>query len=230
MIRSETPPDRRWSASQNPHFDYLNSHIVAWKLANAEVQIGKGLLGQKPFYWVYPLKGRRAIKIKKHYGDLMKIKLFQEFKEFAVKGNMIDIAVGVIIGAAFNKVVDVLVKEIFLPPLSFMTDGINLENKRIILRAAVTEDGITKPEEIAIGYGKLIESGLDFLIIGFTVFMIIKLMNTVRKKAEDPDNPVEETPKDIELLTKMTKLMERQVRLLESRKDQDGQWPEESAK
>jgi large conductance mechanosensitive channel len=160
----------------------------------------------------------------------MKIKLFQEFKEFAVKGNMIDIAVGVIIGAAFNKVVDVLVKEIFLPPLSFLTDGINLENKRIILRAAVTEDGVTMPEEIAIGYGKLIESGLDFLIIGFTVFIIIKLMNTVRKKAEDPDNVVEETPKDIELLTRMTELMERQVRLLESSKEQGGQWSGENPK
>ena len=94
----------------------------------------------------------------------MRVKLIHEFKEFAVKGNMIDIAIGVIIGAAFNKVVDVLVKEIFLPPLSFLTNGVNLENKRLILRHPVTEAGITHPEEIAIGYGKLIEASVDYRI------------------------------------------------------------------
>ncbi|WP_339757578.1 large conductance mechanosensitive channel protein MscL [Algoriphagus aquimarinus] len=148
----------------------------------------------------------------------MKFKLIEEFKEFAVKGNMIDIAIGVIIGSAFNKVVDVLVKEIFLPPLSFLTDGINLENKRIILRHAVVEEGITKPEEIAIGYGKLMEASVDFLIIGFTVFLIVKLMNTIRKRAEDPADQRETTPKNIELLSRMTELMEKQVKLLEGNK------------
>ena len=147
----------------------------------------------------------------------MKIKLIQEFKEFAVKGNMIDIAIGVIIGAAFNKVVDVLVKEIFLPPLSFLTNGINWENKKIILREAVTIDGITHPEEIAIGYGKLLEASVDFLIIGFTVFLIVKLMNSIRKKAEDPKNNAVTTPKNIELLSRMAELMEKQVTLLEAK-------------
>ncbi|MDU8885833.1 large conductance mechanosensitive channel protein MscL [Yeosuana sp. MJ-SS3] len=145
----------------------------------------------------------------------MKFKLFKEFKEFAVKGNMIDIAIGVIIGTAFNKVVEVLVTEIFLPPLSFMTDGVNWENKRWILREAVTESGITKPEEIAIGYGKLIEAGVDFLIIGFTVFLVVKFMNTIRKKSEDPTNTSEVTPKNIELLNEMVNRMDEQIRLLE---------------
>ncbi|MDR7131050.1 large conductance mechanosensitive channel [Algoriphagus sp. 4150] len=147
----------------------------------------------------------------------MKIKLIQEFKEFAVKGNMIDIAIGVIIGASFNKVVDVLVKEIFLPPLSLLTDGINLENKKIILREAVTTDGVTHPEQIAIGYGKLLEVSVDFLIIGFTVFLVVKLINSIRKKAEDPKNETVTTPKNIELLSKMTELMEKQVQLLEGK-------------
>ena len=148
----------------------------------------------------------------------MKFTLIKEFKEFAVKGNMIDIAVGVIIGVAFNKIVDVLVKEIFLPPLSFLTSGTSLENKRIILQEVVTDNGITKLEEIAIGYGKLIEAGVDFLIIGFTVFLVVKFMNTIRKKADDPKNKSEVTPKDIELLHKMTELMEKQVELLENLK------------
>ena len=76
----------------------------------------------------------------------MKFKLVQEFKEFAVKGNMIDIAIGVIIGAAFNKVVDVLVKEVLLPPLSFMTNGVNWENKKLILRHAKVEGDVTIAE------------------------------------------------------------------------------------
>jgi len=144
----------------------------------------------------------------------MKFTFLKEFKEFAVKGNMIDIAIGVIIGTAFNKVVDVLVKEVFLPPLSFLTDGVNWENKRIVLRDAVTTDGITNPEEIAIGYGKLIEAGVDFLIIGFTVFLVVKFMNAIRKKSEDPKNDAEATPKNIEYLDRMTELMEKQVTIL----------------
>ncbi len=145
----------------------------------------------------------------------MKLNLLKEFKEFAIKGNMIDIAIGVIIGSAFNKVVDVLVKEIFLPPLSYLTDGINWSNKRLILREAVNKNGIIKPEEIAIGYGKLFEVLVDFLIIGFTVFLVIKLMNTLRNKAQDPQDKTVTTPRDIELLNKMTELLEKQVELAE---------------
>jgi large conductance mechanosensitive channel len=131
---------------------------------------------------------------------------------------MIDIAVGVIIGAAFNKVVDAIVKEIFLPPLSFLTNGINLENKKFILREAVTLDGVTNPEEIAIGYGKLLEAGVDFIIISFTVFVIVKFINRLKDKAHDPDNKTVKTPKDIELLNKISKLMEEQVSLLKTKK------------
>ncbi|QHI36653.1 Large-conductance mechanosensitive channel [Kordia antarctica] len=145
----------------------------------------------------------------------MKLSLFKEFKEFAIKGNMIDIAIGVIIGSAFNKVIDVLVKEVFLPPLSLLTDGINWANKKIILREAVTTNGVIKPEEIAIGYGKLFEVLVDFFIIGFTVFLVVKLMNSIRNKAEDPKNATVTTPKNIELLNRMTELLEKQVEIAE---------------
>ena len=131
---------------------------------------------------------------------------------------MIDIAIGVIIGAAFNKVVDVLVKEIFLPPLSFLTNGINWENKRWVLREAVTENGISYPEEIAIGYGKLFEATVDFFIIAFTVFLVIKLMNRIRNRAEDPKDSKEKTPKDIELLHRITELLEEQKALMQQHK------------
>ena len=133
-----------------------------------------------------------------------------------MKGNMMDIAIGVIIGAAFNNVVDVLVKQIFMPPLSLLTDSVSLENKRFVLREAVVQESEVIVEEVAIAYGELIEAGVDFLIIGFTVFLIVKLMNAIRKKADDPKDVTEVTPKDIELLHRMTELMEKQVQLLEN--------------
>ncbi len=135
--------------------------------------------------------------------------LLKEFKEFAVKGNMIDMAVGIIIGTAFNRVVDVLVKQIVLPPLSMMTDGINFENRKVVLRSGVASgengEGV---EEVAIVYGALIEALIDFLIIGFTIFLVVRLMNRFRRKAQDPENKTVETPKDIQLLSDLNKLME----------------------
>lgn len=82
----------------------------------------------------------------------MKFKLLQDFKDFAVKGNMIDIAIGVIIGTAFNKVVNVLVKEVLMPPLTYMTDGVNWENRKYVIREAIIAEGKPKIEEVAIGY------------------------------------------------------------------------------
>ena len=140
----------------------------------------------------------------------MKFKLLQDFKDFAVKGNMIDIAIGVIIGTAFNKVVNVLVKEVLMPPLTLMTDGANWENKKIILREAVLTNGKSKIEEIAIGYGKLIEAGVDFLVIAITVFLVVKVMNSMKQKAEDPKNATVVTPKNIELMNKTNELLEKQ--------------------
>ena len=142
--------------------------------------------------------------------------IFKEFKEFAVKGNMIDMAVGIIIGTAFNKVVDVLVKQIVLPPLSLITDGINFVDRRIILRDGIDANtpGAVEVKEIAIGYGAFIEVLLDFMIIGFTIFLVVKFMNRFRRKAEDPKDKTVETPKDIQLLSDLTELMQEQNDLL----------------
>ena len=146
------------------------------------------------------------------------MKLFKEFKEFAVKGNMMDMAIGIIIGAAFNKVIDVLVKQVLLPPLSLLTDGVNFQEKRIILKDALTNaDGTIKTDEVAIGYGALSEAFLDFMIIGFTVFIVVKFMNRLKKKAQDPKDTSVETPKEIELLTNLNELMEEQNNLLKSK-------------
>lgn len=148
------------------------------------------------------------------------MKFLQEFKEFAVKGNMMDMAIGIIIGASFNKVIDVLVKKVFLPPLSLMTDGVNFQDRRIILKDAVLDNsGVVVTDEVAIGYGAFGEALLDFLIIGFTVFIVVKFMNRLRKKSHDAKDDTVATPKDIELLTKLSDLMEEQNRILKSKSD-----------
>ncbi|WP_324719021.1 large conductance mechanosensitive channel protein MscL [Salinimicrobium sp. HB62] len=139
----------------------------------------------------------------------------KEFKEFAVKGNMIDMAVGIIIGTAFNRVVDVLVKQVIMPPLSLLTGRIEYADRKFVLREAVpATDGVEAVEEIAVGYGLLIEVFIDFLVIGFVVFIVVKFMNKFRKKAEDPKDKTVATPKDIELLTNLNELMAEQNELL----------------
>ncbi|AXP79342.1 Large-conductance mechanosensitive channel [Mariniflexile rhizosphaerae] len=143
------------------------------------------------------------------------MKFLKDFKEFAIKGSMMDMAIGIIIGASFNKVIDVLVKKILLPPLSLLTEGVNFQDKLIILRAAETDvDGNIISDQVAIGYGEFIGTSLDFLIIGLTVFIAVKFLNNLKKKAEDPNDNTVTTPKDIELLSNLTQLMEEQNQLL----------------
>jgi large conductance mechanosensitive channel len=143
------------------------------------------------------------------------MKLLQEFKDFAVKGNMIDMAIGIIIGASFNSVIDVLVKKILLPPLSLLSSGVNLESLKLVLRPKQIDDlGNQVVEEVAINYGSFVETLLDFLIVGFTIFIVVKFINKLNRQAEDPKDKTVSTPKNIELLTKMNVLLEEQNRLL----------------
>lgn len=146
------------------------------------------------------------------------MKLIKEFQEFAVKGNMMDMAIGIIIGASFNKVIDVLVKKVMLPPLSLLSGNIELEEKRLVLREAVfgANESVIQ-NEIAIGYGALLEAFLDFLIVGFTIFIVVKVMNRLKNKAQDTKDKTVATPKDIELLSQLTELMEEQNKLLKKK-------------
>ncbi len=145
------------------------------------------------------------------------MKLLKEFKEFAVKGNMMDMAIGIIIGAAFNKVIDVLAKQVLLPPLSMLSNGTNFQDKRLILREGATDaSGTVTISEVAVEYGKLFEVFLDFIIIGFTIFIVVKAMNKLRNKAQDTKDETVVTPKDIQLLSDLKVLMEEQNRLLKS--------------
>lgn len=137
--------------------------------------------------------------------------LFKEFKDFAVKGNMIDMAIGIIIGTAFNEVVNTLVKKVIMPPLSLMTDDVNLRNKKWILR-----QGTESMEEVAIGYGEFLEVIIDFGIIAFTIFVMLKFINRFKEKSEDPANGEVVTPKNIELLSNLENLMKEQNTILKN--------------
>jgi len=141
-------------------------------------------------------------------------KFITEFKDFALKGNMVDMAVGIIIGVAFNNVVSTLVKKVMMPPLSLLTEDVKLSEQKYILREA--SEGIS---EVAIGYGALLEVFIDFGVITLTIFVVVKLMNRFRRKADDPKDKEVETPKNIELLSNMERLMEEQNELLRNLKN-----------
>ena len=126
------------------------------------------------------------------------MKFIKEFKEFAIKGNMIEMAVGIVIGASFNSVVDVLVKNVLLPPLSLLSEGVNFQEKKITLRK-----GTSNISEVSIDYGLLINTLVDFFIVGFTIFIIVKFFNSLKKKSEDINESSIETPKNIVLLTQI---------------------------
>ena len=130
--------------------------------------------------------------------------ILKEFKEFAIKGNMIEMAVGIVIGASFNAVVDVLVKNILLPPLSLMSEGVSFQQKKIILRTATSD-----LSEVSIDYGLFINTLVDFVIVGFTIFVIIKFFNTLKRKSEDINETTVETPKNILLLTEIRDALEK---------------------
>ena len=123
-------------------------------------------------------------------------------------------AIGIIMGTAFNNVVNVLVKKIFMPPLFLLTNQVDFAEQKYILREASEE-----AKEVAVGYGELIEVLIDFMIIGLTIFVVIKMMNRFQAKAEDPKNEDVETPKNIELLASIEKLLEEQNSLLKQKDD-----------
>lgn len=137
------------------------------------------------------------------------MKIIKEFKDFAVKGNMMDMAIGIIIGASFNKVIDVLVKNVFLPPLSLISETINIGNKEVVLKAG--GNGVNK---IAIDYGLFIQTFINFILIGIILFGVVKVLNRLKDKAEDVNDKSIKTPKEIQLLSDLTELIKEQNKLL----------------
>ena len=132
--------------------------------------------------------------------------IIQDFKKFVMRGNVVDLATGVIIGAAFCKIVSSMVENVLMPPLGFILSGINFSDFAITLREASGD----KPA-VVIGYGKFIQSSIEFLIVAFCVFLLIQLIQSLQKRQEvvEAAKPVEPTKTEI-LLSEIRDLLQRQ--------------------
>ena len=114
------------------------------------------------------------------------MKLLDEFKAFALKGNVVDMAVGIIIGGAFGKIVSSLVSDIIMPPIGMLIGGMNFSNLHIVLQKAHMNEATGKMvEAVTLNYGNFIQTTIDFLIIAFSIFIAIKFMNKLRTKKEE---------------------------------------------
>ena len=116
-------------------------------------------------------------------------KFFEEFKAFAMRGNVIDLAVGMIIGSAFGKITTSLVNDVIMPAVSMLMGGISFSDWKLVLKEAVMEMGadgvmVEKAAEVSIKYGNLIAVIVDFIILAFAIFCMVKAINTMREKAE----------------------------------------------
>lgn len=138
-------------------------------------------------------------------------KFINEFKQFAVKGNAVDMAVGVIIGGAFGKIVSSIVNDIIMPPIGWLIGGVNFSDLKFTL-PAVDIAGLEKMQPATINYGSFIQTIIDFVIIAFCVFLLVKGINKLaRKKAEEPKSETPPAPsKEEQLLTEIRDLLKEQ--------------------
>ncbi|HTD97701.1 MAG TPA: large-conductance mechanosensitive channel protein MscL [Mucilaginibacter sp.] len=127
----------------------------------------------------------------------------KEFKEFAVKGNVIDLAVGVVIGAAFGRIVTSLVTDIMLPPLGILTGGVDFSDMKLVIKAA---DVAKKTAAVSINYGNFINILIQFIIIAFCIFLVVKGINSMKKKEEAPSAAPAPTNEEV-LLTEIRDLL-----------------------
>ena len=105
--------------------------------------------------------------------------MVKEFKEFAIKGNMVDMAVGIVIGAAFGKIVSSLVADVVMPPLGLLIGGVNFSALAITLKQATADTAA-----VTLNYGKFIQAVVDFLIVAWAIFLVVKAINRLRRQAE----------------------------------------------
>lgn len=127
--------------------------------------------------------------------------LIKEFKEFAVKGNAIDLAIGVIIGAAFGKIISSIVTDLLMPPIGLILGGINFTDLKITLKQAVIDNtGKVLSSPVTINIGNFIQVAVDFIIIAFILFLVVKGMNKMVKKKEEEKPPVQVEPPRQEVL------------------------------
>ena len=145
--------------------------------------------------------------------------LLKEFRAFAVKGNVVDLAVGVIIGAAFGKIVESLVKDIVMPLVNFLVGGsVDFTNKYLVLSrpgnygGPETYEGLTKAGATVFAWGNFLTISINFVLLAFIIFWMVKLINAARKTIEDekPAAPVPPTPEEVLLLREIRDALKKQ--------------------
>lgn len=135
----------------------------------------------------------------------------QEFKKFAMRGNVIDMAVGIIIGGAFGKIVSSIVNDLVMPSIGLVIGGVNFKDLKIVLKEAVMEGDQVISPAVSINYGNFLQTTFDFLIIAFAIFMLVKAVNRLTKKKENEVKPTS-PPTDIQLLTEIRDLLKEKNR------------------
>lgn len=130
--------------------------------------------------------------------------MLSEFKDFAIKGNVVDMAVGIIVGAAFGKIVSSFVKDIIMPPIGKMMGGVDFSDL-----AYVIQEAVDKTPAIAINYGSFIQTIVDFLIVAMAIFMAVKVMNSMKKKEEEAPKEEPAPSKEEVLLTEIRDLLKK---------------------
>jgi large conductance mechanosensitive channel len=130
--------------------------------------------------------------------------MIKEFKEFAMRGNVVDMAVGIIIGGAFGKIVSSFVADVIMPPIGILLGGMDFSKLSITIK-----EGSEGVEPVLLKYGMFINTVIDFLIIAFAIFMVIKAMNSLKKKEVEAPAAPPEPPADVKLLTEIRDLLKK---------------------
>jgi len=130
--------------------------------------------------------------------------MIQEFKQFAMRGNVVDMAVGIIMGAAFGKIVTSFVADVIMPPIGLLVGGVDFSNLAITLK-----DAVGQATAVTLNYGKFIQNIFDFLIIAFSIFLAIKAMNTLKKKEDKSPAQPPAPSKEEMLLTEIRDILKQ---------------------
>lgn len=135
---------------------------------------------------------------------------FKEFKDFATRGNVVDLAVGIIIGGAFGKIVSSLVEDVLMPPIGFLLGGVNFTDIKWKLNPAQLDPtGLVTQSAVTLNVGKFIQSMVDFTIIALAIFLLIKVLNTLQKRKEAAPAAPAAPPEDITLLREIRDLLKK---------------------
>jgi large conductance mechanosensitive channel len=135
--------------------------------------------------------------------------LLQEFKEFAMRGNVVDLAVGVVIGGAFGKIVNSLVTDLLMPPIGLAMGGVNFTDLKLKLSSPLAVvPGVTAPDPVTLNYGNFIQTTVDFLIVAAAIFAIVKIMNSLKKTEPVAEAAPAAVPDDVKLLTEIRDLLQ----------------------